>query len=102
MTYVINHVRLLQQTESDEEIRTFQVDRAHNPGDVLVSWRDAGTRARHYTLLMGNPAKARAMWLNSSAFKQWRPAKIVPVPTAPPAMPTKQEKHVSWPADSEA
>ena len=102
MTYVINHVRLLQQTESDEEIRTFQVDRAHNPGDVLVSWRDAGTRARHYTLLMGNPAKARAMWLNSSAYKQWRPAKIVPVPTAPPAMPTKQVKHVSWPADSEA
>ena len=84
MNYVINHVRMLQQLESSGETRAFQVDRALNPSDVLASWRDAQSRARHYTLLMGNPAKARRMWIESATYKQWRPAKIVPVPVPPP------------------
>ena len=84
MNYVINHVRMLQQLETSGETRAFQVDRALNPADVLASWRDAQSRARHYTLLMGNPAKARRMWIESATYKQWRPAKIVPVPVPPP------------------
>ena len=84
MTYVINHVQMLQQLESDGETRAFQIDRNLNPADVLATWRDSATRARHYALLMGNPVKARQLWLASSAYKQWRPAKLVSVPTPPP------------------
>ena len=65
--------------------RAFQIDRALNPSDVFASWRDAQSRARHYALLMGNSSKARRLWIESAAYKQqWRPAKIVPVPVAPP------------------
>ena len=66
--------------------RAPQIDRALNPADVLASWRDHGTRSRHYVLLMGDPAKARKLWRESSAFKQWKPATIVPVPVTPPAI----------------
>ena len=83
MTYIINHIRMLQQYEEDGETRAFQIDGALNPTDCLASWRDAGTRARHYAFLMGNPHKARKLWLESSAFKQWRPKKICPVPQPP-------------------
>ena len=66
MTYVINHVKMLQQLEKDNEIRTFQIDTALNPTDCLATWRDKETRYRHYEFLMGDPVKARAIWLDSS------------------------------------
>lgn len=105
MNYVINHERMLQQLEAAGETRAFQIDRALNPADVLASWwRDAQTRARHYALLMGDPSKARRMWRESAAFKQWRPAKIVPVPVAPPNVtpPTGVKDDASFPSESEA
>jgi hypothetical protein len=86
MNYIINHVRMLQELETSLETRAFQIDRALNPADVLASWRDPATRTRHYALLMGDPVRARKLWRESSAFKQWKPATLVPVPVKPPAV----------------
>jgi hypothetical protein len=83
MTYVINHVRMLQQLESDGETRAFQIDTALNPADCLATWRDPATRIRHYTFMMGDPAKARRMWRESAAIKSWKKKKLVPVPSPP-------------------
>jgi hypothetical protein len=87
MTYVINHVHMIQQLEQDGETRAFQIDTALNPADVLVTWRDAATRLCHYTFIMGDPAKARRLWLESAAFKSWKPKKILPVPSEPAVVP---------------
>ena len=83
MNYVINHVRMLQKLEQDEETRAFQIDTALNPADCLATWRDSATRIRHYTFMMGDPAKAHRMWLESAAFKSWKKKELVPVPAPP-------------------
>ena len=83
MTYVINHVKMIQQLETDSETRAFQCDTALNPADCLATWRDPATRLRHYTFIMGDPAKARRLWVESAAFKSWKQKKISPVPSKP-------------------
>ena len=83
MTYVINHVRILQQLETDEETRAFQVDTALNPVDPLTKHLPAALRYRHYSFLMGRPALARKLWLESKEFQNWKPKKIMPVPQPP-------------------
>jgi hypothetical protein len=35
----------------------------------------------HYLFLMGGPDAARACWINSKAFKTFKPKRIVPVPS---------------------
>ena len=86
MTYVINHVRMLQQLEEDGETRAFQVDGALNPADCLATWREPALRARHYAFLMGNPAKARQLWVASTEYKNYKPKKIYAVPVPPAAI----------------
>ena len=81
MTYVINHVRILQQLEIDKEIRTFQVDGTLNITDPLSKYMKAAVRWRHYNHLAGRPTMARKLWLESNDHKMWKPKKIVPVPT---------------------
>ena len=83
MGYVINHVRILQQLESDGEMRAFQVDTALNFTDALTKHLPANTRWRHYNHMAGRPRLALKLWRESNEFKQWKPKKIVPVPVPP-------------------
>ena len=80
-TYIIRHVRFLQQAVEMEHVGTFQVDGRLNPVDALSKWLEVAERIRHYLFLMGQPAKALQVWRDSKAFKQYKPKRIVPVPT---------------------
>ena len=102
MTYVINHVRMLQQLEMDEETRAFQIDTDLNPADALATWRDSKTRARHFAFLMGKPEQARQQWLASAAYKHWKPKKIVPVPLPPAQQPDGESSECKECSESEA
>ena len=83
MTYVINHVRMLEQLEADGETRAFQIDTALNPVDPLTKHLPAALRFRHYSVLMGRPSLARKLWRESKEFQNWKPKKIMPVPQPP-------------------
>ena len=82
MMYIIRHVRFLQQCREREEATMEQIDTRLHPADALNKWLDSSVRMRHYYFLMGYPDKARELWLNSSEYKNYKPKRIVPQPTA--------------------
>ena len=79
MVYIIRHVRFIQQAEFDREIKVYQVDGWLNPTDPFTKYMPGTDKRRHYLFLMGFPAAARRMWLDSAKFKTWKPKKLVPV-----------------------
>ena len=81
MTYVIRHVRFIQQTQHQDETKVYQVDGKLNPVDTLSKWLDACDRVRHYLFLMGKPTEARTMWRLSKAFASYKAKRIVAVPS---------------------
>ena len=78
-TYIIRHVRFLQQAEYDEHIRTTQMDGVLNPTDPLTKYKAKPDEQRHMAFCAGYPELALTMWLQSAAFKTWKPKKIVPL-----------------------
>ena len=83
MNYVINHLRIVQQLERDKETRAFQIDTVLNFSDPLTKWLPSGARWRHYNFMAGRPQLAKQLWRESNEYKQWKPKKIVPVPSEP-------------------
>ena len=73
-------MRFIQQAVEMGLVKVFQADTALLPADVLTKWLDKCVRFRHYLFMRGFPVEARRVWRASSAFKQWKPKKIVPVP----------------------
>ena len=80
MAFVIRHVRFIQQGQELGLTAVHQVDTALLPVDAFTKHLDKGTRIRHYLLMRGHHAAARAVWRASAAFKMWKPKRIVPVP----------------------
>ena len=64
MTYVIKHVRFLQELceGADAELLAKQCDTALNFTDPLSKYTDAATRVRHFLFMMGYPEKAIERW----------------------------------------
>ena len=88
MVYIIRHVRLLQQMVERGEIAVFQVDGRLNPSDAFTKYLDKISRKMHYLFMMGKHREAREFWRSSSHFKNFKPKKIVPVPSPPISLPS--------------
>ena len=79
MTYVVRHIRFIQEANDSAQVATVQVDGELNPTDALTKWLPPGDRARHYAFLMGDQSKANRLWRESSKFRNYKPKLIVPV-----------------------
>ena len=79
MTYIIRHVRTLQQAEYDGLMNARQVDGELNPTDVLTKHKPKQQTARHFAFLMGYPELALQLWRQSVQYKTHKYKKIVPV-----------------------
>ena len=55
MTYIIRHVRTLQQAEYDGLMNARQLDGELNPTDPLTKHKPKQQTARHFAFLMGYP-----------------------------------------------
>ena len=82
MAFVIRHVRFIQQLEEAGVIQTFQIDGRLNPSDAFTKWLDSVQRRMHYSFMMGYPLRAKAIWEKSRWSQNYKPKRIVPVPTA--------------------
>ena len=50
-----------------------------NPTDPLTKYKAKADEQRHMAFCAGYPELALTMWLQSAAFKTWKPKKIVPL-----------------------
>ena len=99
MTYIIRHVRFLQQCVQEEEIACFQMDGMLNPVDALTKWLVTAERKRHYAFLNGYHMEALELWLASSQYRAWKPKKIEAVPSDAPVRPKEAVEHDKTHAD---
>ena len=79
MTYIIRHVRFIQQAEYDEVVKVFQIDGELNPVDAFTKHKDRHTFLRHMAFLMGFPELALQLWRESTKKQNYKLKKIVPV-----------------------
>jgi hypothetical protein len=80
MTYIIRHVRFIQQAEFDAAIKCFQIDGELNPPDVLTKYKSSGDFKRHMAFMMGFPEVALKIWQTSPKFLKHKAKRIMPVP----------------------
>ena len=81
MTYIIRHVRFIQQAEYDAVVKVFQMDGELNPTDAFTKYKDKASFHRHMAFMMGFPVEALQMWLKSTKKQNYKYKRIVPVPT---------------------
>ena len=82
MTYIIRHVRFLQEIAHEPaHVLVVQMEGILNPTDALTTWRDSNTRMRHYAFLRGQPELARRLWRESAKYKTYKPKKMAPPPS---------------------
>ena len=79
MTYIMRHVRFLQQAEYDKVTKVYQVDGELNPVDPLTKYRPREDWKRHMAFLRGYPELALQLWRSSNRYKTHKFKKIVPV-----------------------
>ena len=79
MTYIMRHVRFLQQAEYDEVTKAFQIEGELNPTDVLTKYKPRPDHERHHAFMMGFPERALEMWRQSTKYKTYKHKKIVAV-----------------------
>ena len=79
MTYIMRHVRFLQQAEYDEVTKAFQIEGELNPTDVLTKYKPRPDHERHHAFMMGFPERALQLWRQSTKYKAYKHKKIVAV-----------------------
>ena len=79
MTYIMRHVRFLQQAVYDDVVKVFQVDGELNPTDALTKYLPKPAWQRHLAFLMGYPEVALQLWRQDKKYESHRYKKIVPV-----------------------
>ena len=79
MVYIMRHVRFLQQSEYDQNTRTYQMEGELNPTDPLTKYKPKADYKRHMAFLMGYPELALQLWRSSTRYQSYKHKKIVPV-----------------------
>ena len=81
MTYIMRHIRFIQQAEYDEVVKVFQIDGELNPPDALTKYKSKPDFKRHLAFINGYPELALQLWRQCAKYKTYKYKKIVPAPT---------------------
>ena len=79
MTYIMRHVRFIQQASYDQMVKVYQIDGELNPPDALTKYKSKHDFQRHMAFIMGYPELALQLWRQCSKYKDYKYKKIVPV-----------------------